>query len=82
MAIIGVCLAYYFIRRYAKRLGKPGPKVRYKPMRDETDDQPGDGGGDAGGTAEDENGSVDPMLAAAAEEYQRERQDRDAEDHG
>ena len=79
VAIIGVCLAYYFIRRYTKRLGKPGPKIEYKPKRDEpfaeAEDTPDEGG-------QDEDQSVDPLLAAVAEEYERERQERNAEDHG
>jgi len=73
VAIIGICFAYYFIRKYTRRLGKPGPKFEYKPKRDEPEDEEPD---------EADDQPVDPLLAAAAEEYERERQDRDAEDHG
>lgn len=80
VAVAGICIAYYFIRKRTKRLGKGGHKVQYRPKRDEIDAQVD---ADAPPGAEDEEDqSVDPLLAEAAEDYKRERQDRDAEDHG
>lgn len=83
VGIIGLCLAYYFIRKRVKRMGKPGTRIEYKPKRDEPVDEPvgeaeDDEAEDDGAEAE----AVDPLLAAAAEEYEKERQARDAEDHG
>jgi len=78
VAIALVAAAYYFIRRHVKRLSKPGPAVKYRPKRDEIagddqDDREDDG---------EEDQPVDPLLAAAAAEYEKERQDRDADSHG
>jgi len=75
---LGICvvgLAYYMIRKHTKRLAKPGPAVKYRSKRDEIDD-------DARGDGPDDDQSVDPGLAAAAAEYEKERQGRHADGNG
>ena len=78
LLIAAVCIVYYFVRRYTKRFKKSGPRIQYRPKRDESnaadDAAPAKPGGE-------DDQPVDPLLAAAAEEYQRERQDRDAHDN-
>lgn len=78
LAICAVALAYYLIRKHTRRLSKPGPAIKYRPKRDEIDAA----GGDDQADAQDDDQSVDPQLAAAAAEYEKERQDRDADGKG
>lgn len=81
MVILAVCIAYYFVRRYTRRFAKPGPNVQYRPKRDDIDDAQGPDAAGPDRAEQEDDQPVDPLLAAAAEQYQREREQRDAPDH-
>ena len=80
LAIALVAAVYYFIRRHVKRLGKPATAVTYHSKRDQDDEDDEEIEDDQEPDA-DEDQPVDPLLAAAAAQYEQERQDRDAHDH-
>lgn len=75
--LIGVMgLIFYFVRRHVKRLRKAaGPIVEYKSHRDAVDDDEADG--DEKTFDADDDGCVDPLLKAAADQYEKERQSED-----
>ena len=81
LAIALVAAVYYFIRRYVKRLSKPAPAVIYRSRRDQPDDDEDQDDQDDHEPEGDEDQPVDPLLVAAAAQYEKERQDRDAHDH-
>jgi len=78
IAIFVAGVAYYMIRKHTRRLSKPGAAVVYRSKRDDIDDE--EDNEVQADEADDQ--PVDPLLAAAAAQYEKERQDRDADGNG